>query len=351
MPYYTPLRYPGGKRRLAAFVMRLLESNRLKDVHYAEPYAGGSAVALALLFEEYASTIHINDLSRPVYAFWNSALNDTEDLCSRIKKARITMRQWYIQRAIYKRRDTADLSELGFAALFLNRVNRSGIIGGGVIGGKSQSGEWRLDVRFNRAELVHRIRKIARFKNRIVLHQLDALDFIDRVIPQLGKRTFLFFDPPYIEKGEDLYLNDYELADHQTLARRIAALEHPWIVTYDYAALRKNLYPACRRIIYDLHYMAQDRCLGREVLFLSHHLSVPPEWHTSRTIPMGRPHSANPLYGRMERMKPYPELETGSRAEKRFTDALKAVLSVPKTAVPNPFSKPRVKKKRARHKG
>src|SRR5579863_4109465 len=109
MPFYTPLRYPGGKRRLAPVVMRLLESNGLKDVHYAEPYAGGAAIALALLFEEYASTIHINDLSRPVFAFWHTVLNNTADLCRRIKSARVTMREWKRQRAVYEARSTVNL--------------------------------------------------------------------------------------------------------------------------------------------------------------------------------------------------------------------------------------------------
>src|SRR4051812_15567262 len=98
MPYYTPLRYPGGKRRLVSAVKALLEYNRLYDVQYVEPYAGGAAVGLSLLLEEYASVIHINDLSRPVYAFWHTVLNDTAWLCQRIEKVKVTMREWRRQR-------------------------------------------------------------------------------------------------------------------------------------------------------------------------------------------------------------------------------------------------------------
>ena len=85
MPFYTPLRYPGGKRRLLSVVSRILERNDWRDIQYAEPFAGGAAIALALLMEEYASVIHINDLSRPVYAFWFDALNETEELCDRFE--------------------------------------------------------------------------------------------------------------------------------------------------------------------------------------------------------------------------------------------------------------------------
>src|ERR1700704_5522070 len=127
MPFDTPLRYPGGKRRLAPVIMGLLEANDLRDIDFAESYAGGASVALALLFEEYAATIHINDLSRPVYAFWYLVLNDCEALCRRIKRVKVTMREWKRQHAIYELRDTADLDDVGFAAFFLNRTNRSGI--------------------------------------------------------------------------------------------------------------------------------------------------------------------------------------------------------------------------------
>src|SRR4051812_20920223 len=112
MPYYTPLRYPGGKRRLSKIVMRLLEANGFKDVEYVEPYAGGCAIGLALLMEEYASIIHVNDLSRPVYAFWHTVLNDNSDLCKRIRTTKVTMREWHRQRLIYEDRACANLGEL-----------------------------------------------------------------------------------------------------------------------------------------------------------------------------------------------------------------------------------------------
>src|SRR5579859_198289 len=84
--HFTPLRYPGGKGKLTAYIKALMKANRLLDGEYVEPYAGGAAIALELLFHEYVSRIHINDVSKPVHAFWKNVLDHTDDFCRLISK-------------------------------------------------------------------------------------------------------------------------------------------------------------------------------------------------------------------------------------------------------------------------
>src|SRR5258706_9901788 len=165
--HFTPLRYPGGKAKLANYVKTIIEANGLFDGEYVEPYAGGAGIALELLFHEYVSKIYINDISRPIYSFWRSVLEHTDELIRLIRTVKLSVHSWDRQKKILSHPDDHDDLQLGFATFFLNRTNRSGILNGGVIGGRDQSGPWKIDARYNAEELTYRIAEIAKFKNRI----------------------------------------------------------------------------------------------------------------------------------------------------------------------------------------
>lgn len=274
--FYTPLRYPGGKGKLAPFVKRILEVNSLVDGAYVEPYAGGAAVALELLLQEYVRKIYINDISAGVAAFWRSVLDNTDALCAAITGASITMDEWYRQREIQRQPDQHDDLALGFSTFFLNRTNRSGILNAGVIGGKAQTGKWKIDARFNAADLVSRIHAIARVRERVEFHQKDAIAFIDDVAPKLPSKSLIYLDPPYYVKGSDLYLHYYQHEDHVEIAKRMARLRTKnWIVSYDNAPEIGPMYGRFRNIVYGLSYSAQHRYKGSEIMFFSDGLRIP----------------------------------------------------------------------------
>ena len=181
--FYSPLRYPGGKSKLAKFITLLCEKNQITDAggHYVEPYAGGASVALHLLFNGQVSEITINDSDRSIYAFWWAVLHRTDKLISRIQDTKTDEKTWRKSREIQHNKDNAPLFELGFSTFFLNRTNISGIIDGGMIGGFAQKGKYRIDCRFNKQELIKRIRVIAAHKKNIHLYNLDALDLIKEI--------------------------------------------------------------------------------------------------------------------------------------------------------------------------
>lgn len=276
MRFSTPLRYPGGKGKLTGFIKKTIKDNDLEGCSYVEPYAGGAGVALSLLYDGYVSSIHLNDLNRSIYAFWHSALYENDALCDLIERTSITMDEWNLQRAVQDDAEGKSLLELGFSTFFLNRTNRSGIIKGGVIGGKGQLGKWTLDVRFNKTDLIKRLHKIKEHNERIFIYNYDAAFLLKNVIPKIKSKTLVYLDPPYYVKGQGLYQNFYQHDDHVEISNIIKEkLETSWIVSYDAAPEIIEMYEKENKIIYGLHYSAQKKHVGSEVMFFSEDLLVP----------------------------------------------------------------------------
>ncbi len=273
---YSPLRYPGGKGKVARFIKEIVRANGLSDGRYVEPYAGGAAVAWELLLTGVVRRVSINDISLPVFAFWHSVLNATDDLCRLIRECPLTVEEWDKQKEIFRRPEEADYLNLGFAFFFLNRTNRSGILNGGIIGGRNQTGNWKIDARFNRQDLAFRIQKIASLRSRIELTQLDAVEFIKGNAERFGIKTLLYIDPPYFEKGRFLYHDAYGEEDHATVAEAVAELNGlNWIVSYDDVRPIHDLYAQAPWLQYTLNYSARNATRGREVMFFSPKLVVP----------------------------------------------------------------------------
>lgn len=272
--FYSPLRYPGGKSSLFSFFSSLIEKNGLQHVQYVEPYAGGAGAALPLLILGKVDFIVINDLDRAVYAFWKAVTEDTERFIRRIHETPITINEWYRQREVYRHKDV-ELFDLGFAAFFLNRTNRSGIIEGGVIGGVNQTGKWPLNARFNKESLIQKIEIIARHKQHIVVLNEDGLEVIRRYA---DAPTVLFYvDPPYYFKGSLLYLNSYNHNDHSRLADLLNSLtEARWILSYDNVPQVRELYSArTKKYDFSLYHHAHASKAASEIMVLSDNLELP----------------------------------------------------------------------------
>jgi DNA adenine methylase len=266
--FYSPLRYPGGKSCIFPFVSKLFYENDLIGTEYAEPYAGGAGLALKLLFESYVSSIHINDLDRSIYTLWRTILDEPERFCRWLSAVEISVSNWNKFKVIQNASATAYPFELAQSTLFLNRTNVSGVIhSGGIIGGRGQSGTYKIDARFNRSDLVKRIEKIASFSDRIHLSNLDGLEFLRRM-DRRKKEVFVYLDPPYYAKGSDLYMNYYRERDHLRLAKYVSRLRNRWMISYDKQDFILNLYASTQKIQYKLSQGTSNR-VGDEVLMFS----------------------------------------------------------------------------------
>ncbi len=273
--FYSPLRYPGGKGKVVNSIKKIIDANNLKGLEYAEPFAGGASVALSLLLDGYSQNIYINDKDRAIYAFWYSIINHQDEFVDKISTIDINMDSWFAQKQIFERHDSS-LFELGFATFFLNRTNRSGILKAGVIGGKNQSGKYSISERFHKENLIKRIEVIHKVKDRIFLYNLDVIDFITEVSNVMKKNSVIYLDPPYYNKGKDLYMNHFQHIDHIILKDYIETLDqYNWIVTYDNTPQINEIYQGIKKKFYNLNYSLINASKGQEVLFVKKNLVVP----------------------------------------------------------------------------
>lgn len=229
---YSPLRYPGGKGKIAEFMKQFVKDNFDKLPVYVEPYAGGSELALTLLIEGYVKQVWINDKDNGIFCFWDSILNYTDQFIQEIENVKIDIPTWEVQKDIYKNQDKYNKLEIGFATFYLNRCNFSGVIKGGPIGGINQSGNWKIDARFNKKELIKRIKKIAEFNKNIKLYNKDTIELLEEN-KKIFEKCLLYLDPPYFNKGNQLYTNHYKYQDHAKIAKCVNRLKGKWIVSYD----------------------------------------------------------------------------------------------------------------------
>lgn len=251
---YSPLRYPGGKNKLYPLVKLIINKNSCNSI-YIEPFVGGGGLSLALLYNKDVEKIVINDYDKAIYSVWRAILTETDKFINLINYTPVTIEEWRHQKSIYLNYNKKYSLELGFATFFLNRTNRSGILKAGPIGGYSQKGEYKIDCRYNKEQLIQKVLRIAENKNKIKLYNYEIRTFIKKIIP-LYKNYFVYFDPPYFNKGKELYQNFFSKQDHEDIASLIKNVKSSWLLTYDNSATIKEMYKEYDikkyRVIYSL---------------------------------------------------------------------------------------------------
>ena len=286
MRHVSPLRYPGGKTVLADFLTEVIEQNNLRNCIYFEPYAGGAGAALTLLAEGIVSQVYLNDADIRIYAFWRAALDNSKQFIEKIFETPLTIKEWKKQNAICANPSHHHLFDIGFAAFYMNRCNRSGILtGSGPIGGYEQEGKWRMDVRFNRETLAGRILELSKKRERIHVFNKDAVDFLKEKLPivQEKHRVFIYLDPPYVSNGQRLYMNSYEANDHKVLAKYILARRALlWIMSYDDVDLVRRLYSKCKIELLPVRYTLQSKRSAQELIISPESIVLPSVCHMNQ---------------------------------------------------------------------
>jgi DNA adenine methylase len=270
--FYSPLRYPGGKNSIYDMINKIIQKNNLIGCTYVEPFSGGCGIGIRLLLSGVCNKLIINDFDYRVYSFWVSIINQTKEFCKLIEQTNVNINEWEKQKVILQEYKEHSMLEVGFATFYLNRCNRSGILKAGPIGGKSQFGNYKIDCRFRKDDLIKRIKEISKYADCIEVKNLDAKDLIP-ILKASKDSMLIFFDPPYVDAGKDLYLNFYTKDDHLTLANTISKelKNKKWIVTYDNKEIIAKYYESYQQKNINIQYTLESKRKGIE-LFITNNL-------------------------------------------------------------------------------
>lgn len=277
MAIHNPLRYPGAKSKLYEYVRDLLAQENLRNCTFIEPFAGSCALSLKLLENRDIGHAVVNERDPLIYSFWVSVFQHTDELLELIENTPITLNEWH-RYSEYRNSENLfgkTVVEKGFACLFLNRTNFSGILNANPLGGKAQTSQYKIDCRFNRESLMTSVQQLSQFADRITVCNHDALDFMKRRLKNRRPNSFfVYIDPPYYKAGPELYRYYYSHADHEALANYIKPKAFPWLISYDDAPEIHQLYETSTFVNLHMDYSVHTSRKGSELLISN--LEIPP---------------------------------------------------------------------------
>lgn len=289
--WLSPLRYPGGKARMAGWVAEVFWAQHSDmDIEvWLEPFAGGAGAALSAPTEHGVPEAWLVEANPALAAFWTAVVTDGEALARRVETTVPTLSAFDAARetvaAAAAGEDVPPL-EAGFAAFLINRCSRSGIVtpSVGPIGGKAQAGRWTVASRFNGPALAARVRAIAALGGRLRVISGDGIAHLESLDGSgIEDEVFAFVDPPYIAEGNRLYANGMSAADHARLAAALRHCPAPWVLTYDAHPAVLELYAGHAVMEFEIPHTANRQRIDTEYAVLSAGLHLATGAH-----PLGR---------------------------------------------------------------
>lgn len=274
----SPLRYPGGKARFTDFISKAIANSHEPLTVFVEPFCGGAGGSIALLESGKVPAIALNDCDDLIAAFWmvvfgksrnNATRHDINWLIEKVENSELTIELWKEIKASRPR----SIRQAAWKCLFLNRTSFNGILyKAGPIGGWKQENR-TLDVRFNREKIVKRLNELFELRERVLTVSNQSWENICDKYAQI-EGAYLYLDPPYYHKAEQLYGHLFNHAEHVKLRDYLSKLNTPWMLSYDDAAEVRGLYNDLDgvdgRVIdqtYSAHPVGGASFIGRELFY------------------------------------------------------------------------------------
>jgi DNA adenine methylase len=244
-------RYPGGKSKLRNSISEHLNvyANKL-DLEYREPFFGGGSVGLKFISDNPQwKKVWINDKDLGVANLWTSVIRFPNELKKMVQdfKPSIEIFDKYKLELLSNSTVSQNASEIvlhGFKKLAIHQISYSGLgtKSGGPLGGREQKSKYKIDCRWSPDYICKKIDKLHnQFSKLEIKHQsCTSFDFEDLV--NSTENSFIYLDPPYYIKGNELYQFGFTKEDHKKMADVLKYTNHPWILSYDDCPEVRRLY-------------------------------------------------------------------------------------------------------------
>ena len=202
---------------------------------FHEPFVGGGAGATEVAKRYKRMSIHVRDLEPGVAEVWRRvASGRVEPIVDRLREYRPTVASF--RRAMDARGGTA--VERAARGIFLSKTSFSGL-GVSPIGGWRQTGDWKIDCKWNPDGIAEALRSSAMlFRGRLVAARDSGVEYIGG----LSSTNVAYVDPPYVTAGSSCYAEAMSDVDHARLAEDLRGAACDWTLSYDECPLVRGLY-------------------------------------------------------------------------------------------------------------
>lgn len=219
----SPLRYPGGKSRVAKYLVSLFPD----FLEYREPFVGGGSVFLETIQTFDNKKYWINDLYKPLYTMYKEMQSNPDGVIEEVYNAFTSYKDGRFLHDTLKEKINS-LSPTGIAASFfiLNRITFSGTTESG---GYSKGA---FEKRFTKTS-IKRLYEIRHLLGDVKITNIDY----ERLLTDAGEEVFVYLDPPYYSATKSsLYGKNGSLHrsfDHRRFADLCERTNNKWMITYD----------------------------------------------------------------------------------------------------------------------
>lgn len=230
--FKSPLRYPGGKSRVAKKISNLIP----EFDEYREPFLGGGSVFIyqKQLFPD--RIFWINDVYFELFNFWKISQKDIVSLVEKVLHLKAKFQNGKDLHR-YLNFNQSKFTNLEKAASFFifNRITFSGTT---LSGGYSESA---FLGRFTKSS-IERLKPLDTILEDAQITNFDYKNLVNRS----GKNVFIYLDPPYFSAKESkLYGkrgNLHSNFDHKEFAKVMKGCKHKWLITLDDCVYIRELF-------------------------------------------------------------------------------------------------------------